>query len=135
MIYEYDKIYSYEKILEEVKELILPTIIDNISPTDVAKMGLSKEALSEVVYTQIMALGYNDGDVNASLDDLMPTRSPIIYPGTEEIEAVNMAIHLSIICQDYSHQVRAFKVFHKMTEELKPQKEIIRAVKLNIVLA
>jgi hypothetical protein len=135
MKYEYDKVYSYEKILEEVKELILPTIIDRINPEDIVKTGLIKQDLANIIYTQIMALGYNNEDINASLNDLMPRKNPIVYPGTNEIEQANMAMHLCAICEDYSHQVRAFKNFHQMTKELKPRNEVIRAVKLHILLA
>ena len=133
MEYYYDQVYSYEKILGEVKELLLPTILDSIPPKDVAKTNLRKEDLAEIIYTQIMALGYNNQDINFSLNDLMPTRNPFIYTGPEETDAVNMAIHLSIICNDYSHQVRAFQAFHKMTRELKSHDEIIRNVKLQIL--
>lgn len=133
MKYHYDQVYSYEKILEEVKELLLPTILDSIPSEEVAKTNLRKEDLAEIIYSQIMALGYNNQDINSSLNDLMPTRNPFVYTGPAETDAVNMAIHLSIICNDYSHQVRAFQSFHKMTQELKSHDEVMRNVKLQIL--
>ena len=133
MKYHYDQVYSYEKILREVKELLMPTICKRVPPDDVAKTNLRKEDLAEIIYSQIMALGYNNQDINSSLNDLMPSRNPIIYTGPKETDAVNMAIHLSIVCNDYSHQVRAFQSFHKMTLELKSHDEVIRNVKLQIL--
>lgn len=132
--YHYDQVYSYEKILKEVKELILPTIVQRINPKDIEATKLSREHLADFVYSQIMALGYNEGDINASVTDLMPTRNPIIYYDSEEMDAVNMAIHLSIASEDYADQIRAFSVFHKMTKELKPHNEIIRSVKMQLIL-
>lgn len=129
MKYHYDKIYPYEDILKEIKILIFPTIIERINPQEIKNTRLRKEDLSEIVYTQVMALGYNGQDINATLTDLMPTRNPFLYNGTEEEDAVNMAIHLSLVCQEYKFQVLAFQTFHKMTEELKPHNDIIKEVK------
>ena len=129
----YDKIYPYDKLLQEIKELIIPTIIDKVNPKDYRSTGLSKEALAEVVYTQIMGLVYNDFDINATLSDLMPSRNHIIYSGTDESDAANMSLHLVMIQKDYQHQVWAFQKFHKLTQELKPQKEIIIEVKKHLL--
>lgn len=129
MKYHYGEIYPYEDMLKEIKDLIFPTITESLSPQAIINTGLRKEDLAEIIYSQIMALGYNGKDVNASLTDLMPTRNPFIYDGTEEEDAVNMAMHLSIICQEYKFQILAFQTFHNMTEELKPHNDVIREVK------
>ena len=47
--------YSYEQILSEVKELLLPTIY-NTFPEDFAMLGLRKEDLGEIIYTHIMLI-------------------------------------------------------------------------------
>lgn len=132
-MYQYDQIYSYEKLQQEIKELIIPTIIEKVNPQDAKSTGLSKTALASLIYSQIMALGYNDEDVNATVNDLMPSRNPIIYPGPDETDAVNMALHLVMILEDYKHQIWAFKSFHKLTQELRPQKEIIIEVKKHLL--
>lgn len=131
--YYYDQVYPYVKILQEVKDLMLPTIENMVNPEDLQITGLSKQAFADFVYTQIMSLGYNDGDINATINDLMPTRSHIIYHGPAEVDAVNMAMHLSIISEDYQHQVRTFKDFHQMTQQLQPHADVIRKVKLNLL--
>jgi len=127
------EVYSYELILKEVKELLIPTIINSINPKDIETTGLSKEDLAEIIYSQIMALGYNDQDINSSLNDLMPTRHPILYPGPEETDAVNMAIHLCAICKDFEYQLSAFKDFHKMTQDMKSHDEVMLNIKLRIL--
>jgi hypothetical protein len=133
--YHYDQIYSYEAILKEVKELIFPTLVGRINPGDVKATGLRREELAEIVYSQIMALGYNESDINAAVNDLMPTRNPIIYPGPTEADAVNMAIHLVMVTEDYKHQVWSFQQFHNLTQALKPHKEVIIAVKKQLLAA
>lgn len=125
--------YEYETILHEVKELLLPTIIDRIIPKDLVAVNLDRNILADIIYSQIMALGFNNRDINAALNDLMPTRNPLIYPGSDETDAVNMAIHLAIIDEDYSDQVKAFQVFHQMTKELRPRDEVIRNVKRQVL--
>ncbi len=132
-MHRYDQIYSYEKLLLEVKELIMPTIINRINPDDIEATGLTREILAEDVYSKIMALGYNQCDINAALNDLMPTRNYLLYPGEDELEAVNMAMHLSIALEDYKHQIWAFQAFHNLTQELKPYKEVIITVKKHLL--
>lgn len=134
-MYQYDQIYPYEKLLQEVKDLIFPTIVDRVHPDDAKALGLTKEALAEVVYTQIMALAYNDEDVNAALNDLMPHRNPIIYYGPADEDAANMALHLVAIFKDYKHQFWTFQQFHMLTKEMKPYKEVMLAVKKQILAA
>lgn len=130
--YNYDQVYSYEKILQEIKDLIIPTIISRINSGDIKNTGLSKFALAEDIYSKVMALGYNDRNINAALNDLMPTRNPILYPGPDEIEVANMSMHLVIALEDYKHQIFAFKTFHNLTLELKPYKEVITTVKKHL---
>ena len=132
-MFQNDNIYSYEKLLQDVKELIFPTIVEMINPTDTIETGLNKEDLANIVYTQIMALVYNDEDINAAVNDLMPSRNPIIYMGPVATDAANMAMHLAMILEDYKHQVWAFKAFHRLTQALKPQKEIITEVKKHLL--
>jgi hypothetical protein len=107
---------SYNELLNEVKNLILPTIIDRVNPEDVIATGLSKVDIANIIYSQIMSLGYNDGDINASINDLMPTRNPIIYNKSEIQDAMDMALHLNFILEDYKFQYWAFKSFHENTQ-------------------
>jgi hypothetical protein len=81
------------------------SILDSISTEGEAKTILPKEDLAEIIYSQIITLGYNNQDINSSLNDLMQTRNPLICTGPEETGAVNIANHLSVICHDYFHQV------------------------------
>ena len=134
-MYKYDQIYSYEKILIEVRDLILPMIVQSIDPDDISTPGLDRNDLAEIIYTQIMALGYNDYDLNAALNDLFPTRNPYIYPGPDGEDAVNMALHLSVVSKEYKHQIRAFNVFHKLTQELRPHDEVILQVRKHLLAA
>lgn len=126
---------SYESMLKEVEALILPTVVERINPGDVKALGLRKEDLADIVYTQIMALGYNNCDVNASLNDLMPTRNLIVYPGPADLEAANMAMHLVMVLEDYKHQVWSFQQFHKLTQERKSYKEVMIGVKKQLLAA
>lgn len=104
--------------------------MEKIDGENITRTGLSKQDLAEITYTQIMALGYNNQNINSTLADLMPTRNSNIYPGPEETDSVNMALHLVTICKDFAQQLRAFQCFNQMTQEQKPHDEIIRNVKM-----
>lgn len=131
-MYDYDQVYSYEKILQEVKQLIFPTIVEMVNPEDVKNLGLKKEILADVFYSHIMALAYNDGDLSACLEDLMPFRSPAIYMGSDEEDAAVMSLYLSAMGKEFDRQVRAFKVFHNLTQELAPRDEVLMHVQLQL---
>lgn len=61
--YHYDQVYSYEKILQEVKELIMPAIIEMVHPDDITNTGLSANILTTGVgYTRPW------GDENRMID-------------------------------------------------------------------
>jgi hypothetical protein len=79
---------------------------------------MSKEAYARVLFSRGMALGYNDGDIQKALDDLMPTRNPFIYPGDSELEDKEMMlVDLEIAAHDFKCQVAAFNTFHRKTKE------------------
>jgi len=133
-IYHYDQVYSYEKILQEVKELILPTIEEMAFEEDLVNTGLSKTAYADIIYTHIMALGYNEGDLRAAFDDIFQARNMIMYPETNEQDAAGkMIINLAAISKEYKHQYWAFENFHKDTQALKPHKEVIINVKRQLL--
>ena len=127
----YNQVYSYEAILKELKELLLPGILKEINPvcTALIVLGiLSKEDYAELIYEEIMALGYNDQDIKASVGYLMATRNPIIFQGPEKTEDTNLAFHLCGVTEDYPLQINAFEVFQKMTKDLRPHDEIIQNI-------
>jgi hypothetical protein len=132
--YHYDQVYPYEKILQEVKELILPTIEEMANPEDLINTGISKSAYADIIYTHIMALGYNAGDLRAAFDDIFPARNMIMYPETDEQDAAGkMIINLAAISKDFKHQFWAFQDFHKNTTNLMPYKQVIIEVKKRLL--
>ena len=132
--YYYDQVYSYEKILREVKELILPTIADMVNLEDLKFTGLSKNDFANIIYTHVMALGYNEGDLKAAFNDIFPTRNFILYPEKDESDAAGkMILNLAAISKDYKHQVWAFQEFHKNTKELMPHKQVIIEIKKQLL--
>ena len=132
--YHYDQVYSYEKILQEVKELILPTIAEMVNPEDLKITGLTKDAYADVIYTHVIALGYNNGDLRLAFDDIFSERSHVMYPETDESDAsAKMIMNLAAISKDFKHQVLAFQGFHKNTQELMPHKQVIIEVKKQLL--
>jgi hypothetical protein len=135
-VYHYDQVYPYEKALAEVKELIIASILPCINQDDLEASGLTSEAYADIVYTHIMALGYNEGDLKAAFDDLFPTRNPVFYWEPDESDAAaKMVLNLSIISEDYKHQVWAFQGFHKNTQALRSYKEVVIEVKKQLLAA
>ena len=134
MKYTYDSIYPYETFLKEVKDLIFPTIIEMINLDDVKNTQLSKEAYAEVIYTHIMALGYNEGNLQAAFNDIFSSRNFVFYPETDESDAAaKMLINLAGIEKEYKHQVWAFQSFHKGTQQLRSHKEVLIEVKKHLL--
>lgn len=134
--YHYDQIYPYETILQEVRELILPTIVEMIHPDDLKSIKISPREYADIIYTHIMALGYNEGNLKAAFDDIFPSRNQILYTEIDETDAAGrMIINLAAIAKDFKHQVWAFQGFHKDTQELKPHKEVILNVKRQLLAA
>ena len=132
--YHYDQVYSYEKILQEVKALILPTIAEMANPEDLELTGLTNDAYADIIYTHVMALGYNNCDFRAAFDDIFPDRNIIMYPETDESDAAGkMIINLAAIAKDFKHQVWAFQEFHKNTKELMPHKQVIIEIKKQLL--
>ena len=132
--YHYDQVYPYETILQEVRELILPTIIEMIHPDDLNSIKISSREYADAIYTHIMAQGYNEGNLKAAFDDIFPSRNPVLYPESDEMDAAGrMFINLAAIAKDFKHQVWAFQGFHKDTQQLKPHKEIILSMKRQLL--
>lgn len=132
--YSYDQIYPYEKILQEVRELIIPTIAEIVNPEDLKITGLSNDDYADIIYSHIMALGYNNGDLKAAFDDIFPDRNFVMYPETDETDAAGkMILTLAAISKDFKHQVWAFQCFHKNTQELMSHKQVIIEVKKQLL--
>lgn len=73
---------------------------------DVENTRLRKEDYAEVIYTHIMTLGYNEGNLQAALNDIFPSRNPVFYPESDESDAAfKMLINLAGIEKEYKHQV------------------------------
>jgi len=133
--YHYDVIYPYPKIIQEVRDLIVPTIIEMANPEDFEGSGLSEKDYADIIYTHVMALGYNNGDVKAAHNDIFASRNAFFYPETNETDATaKMLFNLLSIQKVFKHQVWAFQGFHQDTQLLKPHDEVIREVKKQLLV-
>jgi hypothetical protein len=65
----------------------------------------------------------------------MPLKSPILYPGTDDEEAPNMFMNLTMMTKDFERQVRAFRVFHHLTQELEPRDDVLMHVELQLSMS
>lgn len=115
---------------KEVKNQIFPTIIEMINP-EVENCGITIDAYAEIIYSHIMALGYNKGDINSAVSDLMPFRNPIFYQSTEEEDAITMVNNFSMVMEDFRFQYRAFRVFYENFQNEMPfDKNLIEVQKV-----
>jgi len=132
--YHYDVVYPYVKILQEVKDLIYPTILENADPEDIQACGMAKEHYADIIYTHVMALGYNEGDLKAAHEDIFPTRNLDFYPQTDELDAAAAVLfNLARIQKFFQHQVWAFQGFHQDTQALKPRDNVLIEVKKQLL--
>jgi hypothetical protein len=117
-----------DTLLMRIRDLIFPSLLKKVRPGDMEHFKMDAATLAEITYTQIMALGYNYGDINRALADLLPSRNLVVYPLSAQEEAANMAMHLSIVCRDYKRELSAFQTYHEMRLVHTPHSEILEAV-------
>lgn len=122
---------DYNTMLQKVKELITEKL-DLIVPNDahITKGKLSKDFYLDAIYTDIMALGYNFGDVNNATKDIYELQSTV-YGETNEFYNSTL-IRVTETAKQYPQLVNVFSVFHKLSQNSVPFDEVIDNVKIEL---
>ena len=80
-----------------------------------ANPSLTKSAYIEVVYTEIMALGYNFGNIQKAVDDIYEVKS--ILQGESKKLRVEILKGIIETSKIYANEVNIFSQFHRSYQQ------------------
>ena len=114
---------------KEVKQLIKESLYKRLAGHDEIDTILNNDALVEKWLTGIMALGYNDGDVENAAQDIYEMKSALL--GEISIEDIRAFVYL--VNYRFAEEITAFTRYVELRNEV--DSEILSAVKeeLNLV--
>ena len=114
---------------KEVKQLIKESLYKRLAGHDEIDTILNNDALVEKWLTGIMALGYNDGDVEKAAQDIYEMKSALL--GEISIEDIRALVYL--VNYRFAEEIMAFTRYVELRNE--DDSKIISAVKeeLNLV--
>lgn len=114
---------------KEVKQLIKESLYKRLAGHDEIDTILNNDALVEKWLTGIMALGYNDGDIEKAAQDIYEMKSALL--GEISIEDIRALVYL-VNCR-FAEEIMAFTRYVELRNE--DDSKIISAVKeeLNLV--
>lgn len=105
---------DYNEFLEEIKTIIMAKLKD-IVPEDAydANPMLSKDLYLDVIYSDIMALGYNFGDIKKAADDIFECKSWAVHPDKLESFYEGIVRDIRETAANYPSLVEAFSKSHR----------------------
>jgi hypothetical protein len=106
---------DYNKLLAEIKpDFIIG--IKKIIDEEVSKSEpiLSKKMNPEIIYTDIMALGYNFGDLKKAADDIYETQSQLYGANIELYKFIQQRVEQTKTY--FPRLISVFSSFHKKTQ-------------------
>jgi hypothetical protein len=119
---------DYNQLLQEIKNLFLPQLkaIVHQAAYD-ANPKLTKDLYLDMLYTDIMALGYNFNDSKKAVDDIYELQS-MLHGESDELYQ-NIQQRISETKAIYPFFVNVFSLFHKQSQDGVPFNEVIANVK------
>ena len=114
---------------KEVKQLIKESLYKRLAGHDEIDTILNNDALVEKWLTGIMALGYNDGDVEKAAQDIYEMKTALL--GEISIEEIRAFVYL--VNYRFAEEITAFTRYVELRNE--DDSKILSAVKeeLNLV--
>ena len=108
---------------KEVKQLIKESLYKRLAGHDEIDTILNNDALVEKWLTGIMALGYNDGDVEKAAQDIYEMKSALL--GEISIEDIRALVYL--VNYRFAEEITAFTRYVELRNQ--DDSEILSAVK------
>jgi len=104
---------DYFKFLDEQKELFLEHLIKTI-PSEAYENSplITQRDYVDAVYTDIMALGYNFGDINKAADDKMEMSSDLSFLGANKSSMGTVRNEIQETANLYPELVKIFSQAH-----------------------
>jgi hypothetical protein len=107
---------NYQEMLDAVKELYIahlrkrvPLAAYNANPL------ISGHTYLDVIYTDIMALGYNNGDIAKAVDDILPMNLAFFINPKNKTKKMTVA-EVSESARLYADEIHVFHQFHLETK-------------------
>lgn len=102
---------NYEELIGEAKNLFIERLKSQI-PEEAYKANpeLSKEEYREVVFSEIMALGYNHGNIKKASEDLYQIKANTHGEGRELYDEIYKGLQET--AEKYANEVQIFSRFH-----------------------
>jgi hypothetical protein len=120
---------NYDQILGEIKKSIIEKLAQIVPEAAyLANPNLTKHTYLDSIYTDIMALGYNFGDIKKAVDDIYEMQSPLFGEGEEMYRTIQSRFVETASL--YSFFVLIFSHFHKETQAGKDYEEVLAYIKL-----
>lgn len=113
---------------KEVKQLIKESLYKRLSGHDEIDTILNNDALVEKWLTGIMALGYNDGDIEKAAQDIYEMKSALL--GEISIEDIRAFVYL--LNYRFAEEITAFTRYVELRNE--DDSKILSAVKEELKL-
>jgi len=119
---------DYNQLLEEIKNLILPKLKEVVHQAAYdANPEIPEVFYRDMIYTDIMALGYNFNDSKLAVDDIYELQS--IMNGESDELYQNIQQRIAETKTIYPSFVSVFSLFHKQSQNRVPFDEVIANVK------
>ena len=120
---------NYNQALEGIKESIIEKLALVVSDEAyLANPNLPKRTYLNTIYTDIMALGYNFGDLKLAAGDIYEMQSPLFGEGKEFFKIIQMRVGET--ASHYPFFVEVFSDFHRKTQAGVDYEEVLDDVKL-----
>jgi len=123
---------KYNEILAEVKQSFIEKLKKIVTEETYEANSLSKEdgfmrgVYLETIYTDIMALGYNFGDLKKAIDDIYE-----IQGGDNDIEFYKeLRMRVEETARQYSDLIPIFSNFHKETQAGEDFEKVLKDIRL-----
>ncbi|MES2851939.1 MAG: hypothetical protein V4698_03435 [Bacteroidota bacterium] len=122
---------DYNQLLEEIKNLFLPQLkaVVHQAVYD-ANPDMPEVFYRDMIYTDIMALGYNFNDSKKAVDDIYELQS-MLHGESDELYQ-NIQQRISETKAIYPFFVNVFSLFHKQSQDGLPFNEVIQNVKIEL---
>lgn len=122
---------NYDQLLEEIKNLFSPKLKEVVHQAAYdANPNISDLFFRDMIYTDIMALGYNFNDSKLAVDDIYELQS--MMNGESDELYHNIQQRISETKTIYPSFVSVFSLFHKQSQNGVPFNEVIANVKMEL---
>jgi hypothetical protein len=103
---------EYSELIQKVKELFIEHLDKTVKDDAIkANSQLTKQAYLDVIYTEIMSLGYNFGNVEKATNDIYEMKSALHGESQDLKNRIQKGVVETL--NTYPFEIKTFSDFHK----------------------